>query len=242
VTSASPAPRHAPPEVATLALAHALRTPLTAIAMGLGLLDGGALGPLGPAQHEVVRALVAEAARLTLLVDHALQTDRLGAYAGPVDLHPTELGGLVEGAAAPIVAQARERGVAVRFVLQPGITVVADAVKLAWVVASVLGNALRYSPPGGTIDVALAAAAGEAELRIADQGPGLSPDVRDRLFDRSFGTALFLAREIIEALGGSIGAGPAPGGGSVFTLLLPLSATVPGDSPTEEGLGDEQEG
>ena len=225
--------REPPDEIATLALAHALRTPLTSLAMGLGLLDGGALGPLAAQQHEVVRALVAEVARLKLLVDHALRTERLGAYAGPVDLHPIELGGLVEGAAAPIVAQARERGVGFVSRLERGITVVADPVKLAWVVSSVLGNALRYSPPGGTVDVALAAAAGEAELRIADQGPGLSPEVRDRLFDRSFATGLFLAREIIEALGGSIRADSEPGGGAAFTLRLPLAG--------KEGPGDEQE-
>jgi signal transduction histidine kinase len=234
VSATSPGEAH--PEIATLALAHALRTPLTSLALGLGLLDDGVLGPLGPAQHEVVQALVAEVARLTLLVDNALRTERLGAYAGPVDLHPIELGGLVEGASAPIVAQARERGVAVASRLPTRITVVADPVKLAWVVASVLGNALRYSPPGGVIDVALAVAAGEAELRIADQGPGLSPEVRERLFERSFGTALFLAREIIEAHGGSIRADSEPGGGSVFTIRLPLSGT-----PSEEGPRDEQE-
>ncbi len=223
-----------PPEIATLALAHALRTPITSLAMGLGLLDGGALGPLAPAQREVVRALVAEVARLTLLVDHALRTDRLGAYAGPVDLHPTDLGVLVEGAAAPIVAQARERGIAVDARIAPGISVVADPVKLAWVVASVLGNALRYSPPGGVIGVALAAAGEEAEIRIADQGPGLAPEVRERLFDRSFGTALFLAREIVEAHGGSIRADSEPGGGSVFTIRLPVLGDGTGEGPRDD--------
>lgn len=211
----------APEDQATLALAHALRTPLTSLSLAVGLLRDGSLGPLDEAKAEVVRDMEREIARLSRLVDGALRTDRLGAYAGPVDMLPADLGGLVERAAAPIVAQARERAVEVVRHLPPGITVVGDVVKLAWLVAGVLGNALRYSPPGGRIEVVLSETAREAELRIADQGPGLAPDVKDRLFQRGGGTGLFLAREIAEAHGGSIAVASAPGGGCVFTIRLP---------------------
>jgi signal transduction histidine kinase len=224
------------PDAATLALAHALRTPLTSLVLGLGLLDDGALGPLSEAQREVVRALVSDVARLARLVEGELQTDRLGLYAGPIELVPTDLGALVERAAVPIVAQAREHGVEIARSLAAGVTAVLDPVKLRWVIASVLGNALRFSPAGGVIEVGLTAASGEAELRIVDHGPGVSPEVRPRLFDRSGGPGLFLAREIVEAHGGSIDASSEPGQGCVFTIRLPL-----GD-PSERGPRDEQEG
>ena len=218
------------PEAATLALAHALRTPLTSIVLGLGLLDEGGLGPLGDAQREVVRALVTDAARLARLVDGALQTDRLGVYAGPIDLVPTDVGDLVARAAVPIVAQARDQGVDVRRSLPSGIMAVLDPVKLRWVVASVLGNALRFSPPGGAIELGLSAASGEVELRIVDHGPGMTEEVQARLFDRTGGAGLFLAREIVEAHGGSIGASSELGRGCVFTIRLPL-----GEGLSEEG-------
>jgi signal transduction histidine kinase len=126
----SPPPPPAPHAEATLALAHALRTPLTSLALGIGLLDGEALGPLSSAQREVVRALVVELARLSLLVDRALQTDRLGAYAGPSERLAVDFGALVREAPAPIVEQARDKGVEIVEHLPEGAIVVAGPVKL----------------------------------------------------------------------------------------------------------------
>jgi signal transduction histidine kinase len=208
----------------TLALAHALRTPLTSLALGLGLLDDGALGVLNEAQHEVVRVLVADVARLSLLVDRRLETERLGAYAGPIERARIDLAELTLRAVAPIVRQAQDRGVRVDLALPSLISVVADPVKLAWVVASLMGNALRYSPPGASIDVFLARAGDEAELRIHDHGPGIAPEARARIFDRDGGPGLFLAREIVEAHGGRIQVSSEPGRGSVFTVTLPAAS------------------
>jgi signal transduction histidine kinase len=219
-------PEGRPDAETTLALAHALRTPLTSLALGLGLLDEGALGALNEAQREVVRALVADVGRLTLLVDRGLETDRLGAHAGPVERVAVDLGALVHRAAAPIVRQAEDRGVRVSLALPGGVQVVADPVKLAWVAASLMGNALRYSPRGATIDVTLARAArtrDAAELRIRDRGPGVAPETRARLFARDGGPGLFLAREIVEAHGGRIRVGSKPGRGSIFTVTLPAA-------------------
>jgi len=215
--------RRAPPAAeATLALAHALRTPLTSLALGLGLLDEGALGALNEAQRDVVGALVNDVARLSLLVDRALQIDRLGAYAGPVERAPIDLGELVRTAGEPIVEQARGKGVSVDFALLAGVTVVADPVKLGWVIASLMGNALRYSPPGGAIDVRLGVA-GVAEIRICDQGPGVAEEIKRRIFDREGGRGLFLAREIVEAHGGGIEVSSALGRGCVFIVTLPVA-------------------
>jgi signal transduction histidine kinase len=211
-----------PPTESTLALAHALRTPLTSLALGLGLLDDGTLGPLTPAQREVVQVLNADVGRLSLLVDRALRTDRLGAYAGPVERVPVDLGDLARDAAAPVAPQARDKAVELRLSLPSGTVVIADPVKLGWVVATLLGNALRYSPPEGAIDVTLSAPAGHAELCIADQGPGVPPEVAARIFDRSFGRGLFLAREIVEAHGGAIHVRSEVGRGSTFTVALPI--------------------
>ncbi len=178
-----PDPRPAADPVSTLALAHELRTPLTALALGLGLLEEGVLGPLPEGQREVVHTLVGEVARLTLLVQRYVDTGRLGAYAGPVERIHVDLCDLVRRAAAPIERQARERGVCLALALPDGIVVVADPVKLSWVVVSLMGNALRYSPAGAEVEVGLALVAGEAELlgprsRPRARGGGHGQDLR----------------------------------------------------------------
>jgi signal transduction histidine kinase len=217
--------------VETLAIAHALRTPLTSIALGLGLLDDGVLGPLNEGQSGVIRTLVGEVARLALLVDRQLDTGHLGSYAGPVDRAPVDFSDLVRRAAVPIERQARDRGIEIRAVVTPGIRVLADHVKLSWVAVSLMGNALRYSPAGGIIDLTLVAVADEARFSVRDRGPGLAPEVQARIFARDGGPGLFLAREIVEAHGGRIEVGPGPaddaddagGAGSKFTISLPLA-------------------
>lgn len=226
-----------PPAVATtldaeaiLALAHALRTPLTSLALGLGLLDDGVIGPLNEDQREVVHTLVGEVARLTLLIDRQLDTMHLGAHAGPVDRVPVDLGDLVRRAAGPIEHQTQPKAVRLVLFLPPGVVVVADPVKLGWVVVSLMGNALRYSPPGAAVEVELVVRGGEAELSVRDRGPGLRPEVAARIFERDGGAALFLAREIVEAHGGRIAVESTPGQGSTFTIALPVVVRR-GDAP-----------
>ena len=212
--------RDPPAATATLDLAHALRTPLTSLSLGLGLLDEGALGPLTAMQRDVVRALVADAARLAALVDGDLQTDRLGLYAGPIDRVSVDLGELLHAAALPIAAQAEEKGVRLVSTLTPFVNVVADPVKLGWVATSLLGSALRHSRAGSTIELEMITDADEARFAVRDHGPGLPAQAADRIFDREGGRGLFLAREIVEAHGGSIAVLSTEGVGSSFEVRL----------------------
>ncbi len=225
-----PAPASTVASEATLALAHALRTPLTSLALGLGLLDDGVLGALADGQRDVVHTLVGEVARLTALVDRELDTKPLGAYAGPVERVGVDLSELVRRAAEPIERQARDRGVVIQGSLPGGVRVAADPVKLGWVAVSLMGNALRYSPSGAIIEVEVRGSGLEATLSVKDRGPGLEPDVVARIFDRAMGSGLFLAREIVESHGGHIAAASAGGGrGTTFTITLPLALGREGD-------------
>jgi signal transduction histidine kinase len=205
-------------------LAHALRTPLTSIALGVGLLQEGTLGPLGERQRDVVRSLAAEVERLLLLVDNALHTEHLGAYAGPVERVPVDLGDLVRRASLPIAEQGRPRSIEVVSTLPPGVVVIGDPSKLAWVAASLMGNALRFSPASAAIEVTLTPGGDEAELAVRDHGPGIAPDLSARIFDREGGPGLTLSlvREIVEAHGGRVGVSSEVGQGSVFRVVLPL--------------------
>lgn len=216
----------APSAELMLDLAHALRTPLTSLALGLGLLDDGALGPLTAVQQDVVRALVSDTARLAVLVDGTLQTDRLGVYAGPIERVRIDLGELLRTAALPITTQAEGKGVHIVATLLPSVNVVADPVKLGWVATSLLGSALRHSPVGATVELELTSAPGEVGFTIRDRGPGLSAEAAARIFDRQGGRGLFLAREIVEAHGGRIALRTVEGLGSSFEIMLPAARRV----------------
>jgi signal transduction histidine kinase len=209
-----------------LGLAHALRTPLTSMALGLGLLEDGTLGALAPAQAEIIGVLRAELARVEILVAHGLDTDRLGPHAGPIERVKLTLRSLVEKAAGPIAAQGAARGVRVDVEAVGPEQVVADPIKLTWVVASLLGNALRYSPDQSTIRVASRPEVGETLLEVADAGPGLAPEAKDALFDREHGPGLtlHLVREIVLAHGGTLELRSEHGRGTTFEIRLPNPA------------------
>src|SRR5262249_40298559 len=127
--------------------------------------------------------------------------------------------------AAPLVAQAEARSVLVEMRVVDGLIVAIDPTKLGWALATLLGNAIRYSPVGGRVTVSVKGAAEQVRVRVADEGPGLPPPLRMRPFDRGGGLALPLVREIVEAHGGSIRARSADGRGTAFTISLPLAVT-----------------
>ena len=125
----------------------------------------------------------------------------------------------------------------------PAITIDADAVRLRQVLENVLSNAIKYSPRGGQVTVTVEAAGDEAIVRVTDQGPGVPPDDRDRIFEpfarvqgnqptggeESIGLGLHLARELARAHHGDLSMEPAPERGSTFVLRLPLSVTRPAE-------------
>lgn len=208
-----------------LTLAHALRTPLTAITLGAGALREDALGPLTATQREVVETVAHEVARMQQTLDELLRTEHLGAYAGPRPRYIVDLGALVRTAITPLERQARARNVRIVRRLARGVRVEVEVHHVAWIVASLVGNALRYAPPDTQIDVALRRAVGVARVRVTDQGPGLPPGDSARLFDADAGRGwtLPLVREIAEAHGGDVRVEPVRERGCRFALELPVA-------------------
>lgn len=231
VTRARPGSRKTPPRDregaadTVLALAHALRTPVTALALGVGLLESGAAGALTGTQREIVTALARELERLRSQLDLALDTGHLGAYAGPVAREAVELGALVGAALGPLGPQASAQAVRVALAAPRPVRAMVDPAKITWVVASVAGSALRHSPRGATLRVRVTARGAQAEVRIEDEGPGLPDDVLAALRARRArgAPALTLAREIVEAHGGALAARNRAGGGCAVRIALPAA-------------------
>lgn len=205
-----------------LELAHALRTPLTSALLATGILEDEALGALNDAQREVVASIVADLERLSRLVDGGLKTAALGAYAGPIERHRVSLAALAAEAIEPLMRQSRARRVRIELAVEEA-AVLVDPIKVRWVVASLVGNAIRYAQR--RVVLALRNDGVTATLTVNDDGPGIEPAVAARVFDRDGpGPTLYLVKEIIEAHGGRIAVVETEGGGTRFEVLLPVAS------------------
>jgi len=130
-----------------------------------------------------------------------------------------------------IQAQQKEVELVVE-IKQRGLEVRGDPVKLGWVVSNLLGNSLRYTPSGGRIEITLGRNKDFAQLKVADTGPGIPDEIRNRIFERfaqwsvdgletgSAGLGLSIVKDIVEAHGGRIFVSSS-GRGSEFTVELP---------------------
>jgi two-component system, OmpR family, sensor histidine kinase BaeS len=201
-------------------VAHELRTPLQAIRGSVeGMVDG-----LYPADPEHLRPVIERTDVMARLLDD-LRTLSM-AEAGVLELHrePVDPRAAAEDAAHALRAAADEAGVTLEVSVDgsPG-TIEVDPVRLSEVLDNLLTNALRYTPRDGRITIRAARADGAGvAFEVDDTGPGIPPDQLPFVFDRfvrsadrgGTGLGLAIAKRLVEAHGGTITAGPAPGGGT----------------------------
>jgi signal transduction histidine kinase len=209
-----------------LSVSHELKTPLTAIRGYSEALDEGVLTP-----ERAGKVIRTEAARLERLITDLINLARLDQRRFDINAEPVDLAEIARESATRHAARARELGVRLEVRQHDAASAVADRDRLLQAVSNLVENALRCTPPGGT--VTLVAAAGE--LTVKDTGPGITPDEVPRAFDRFFlyrrynghrpvGTGLGLAivRELALAMGGDV-AVASSSSGTEFTVRLPLS-------------------
>jgi two-component system, OmpR family, sensor histidine kinase BaeS len=206
------------------AASHDLRTPLTNLRAAAEALEDG-VGD--PAQH--VASLQVQVERMSYLVDDLLDLSRLDAGVVPLDLAETELAPLLDDCLALYAADARAAQVRLERECPPGLRGRCDPLQLGRVLANLVGNAIRHTPPGGRVVIS---ARPGVEVSVADTGSGLPPGAGERVFERFWrgdesraaggtGLGLAIARAIVELHGGTIRVADAPGGGACFTFTLP---------------------
>jgi len=201
-----------------LALAHALRTPLTSALLSTGLL---ADGPLDPTQRQLVATLLEDLSRLRVLVEQGLDITRAGAHAGPMERAPVRLADLLARAVGPLREQAASRGIDIVVHPSEDTMVVADPVKLGWALTTLVANAIRYAK--SVVEIGVQTSESDVVVQIRDDGPGVPKAIAEQLFERDgAGLGLFLVQEIVSAHGGSIELASSSVPGSVFALQLPL--------------------
>ncbi|MGZ3456288.1 MAG: sensor histidine kinase [Polyangiales bacterium] len=203
-----------------LALAHALRTPLTSALLGIGMLHEGSLGKLDRRQRAVLETVFRDLSKLRAIVDAGLETRLLGRHAGPMERAGLDLADLVREATAPLKAQAEGSGLSLS-VQANAVDVCADEIRMAWVIASIVGNALRYARK--RVEVEIGPDDGEAMLVVHDDGPGVPRRTAARLLTREGGgLGLVLVREVVEAHGGTIALESSRGRGTTVRVRLPM--------------------
>jgi two-component system, OmpR family, sensor histidine kinase BaeS len=206
-------------------VSHELRTPLTVMQGTLeGVLDG-----VYPADEAHLRPVLDETRVLSRLIDD-LRTLSLS-EAGALRLHrePTDLGALLTEIVASHRAAAEEGGVRLELEVSDLSPVAVDATRIRQVVTNLIANALRFTPRDGRVLVA-AHSDDAVTIRVSDTGPGMAAEEVEHAFDRFYrspgstgsGLGLSIARNLVEAHGGSMGLSSEPGEGTTVEVVLPL--------------------
>lgn len=235
-------------------VSHELRTPLAAIMSGAFLLQAPAL-PAAQARNAV--EIIARNARAQArLIDDLLDVARIVAGQLKLELAPVSLHALVEGTLQTLQAQAEAHKVRLLADLPPEpVQVSGDADRLAQVLGNLVSNAIKFSPPGGRVDVRVRADGAHVQLSVRDEGEGIDPAFLPLLFEpfrqgsgdlrqrrAGLGLGLSIARRLAEMHGGTVRADSAgTGRGATFTVHLPLRQgdAAPGErSATPASLAD----
>jgi NtrC-family two-component system sensor histidine kinase KinB len=215
-------------------LSHELRTPLTSLALAAELLQRNK-SALDPKQQELVAAIVEEAGRIRQLADGLLNLARGEMASIRVSSMPLDLAQLVVGVVRNFAIQAEQKQVRLAtHVEEPRLEARGDPVKLSWVLSNLIGNALRYTPTGGSIDVSAERQGRQLRLTVTDTGSGIAPEIRAHIFERftqwsadgyetgAAGLGLSIVKDIVEAHGGRIFVESSERG-SKFTVELPIA-------------------
>jgi len=228
-------------------VSHELRTPISALPAVLENLVDGVATP----DPDTLQAALAQTQRLGRLVAELLDLSRIEAGVAPLRRAEFSVGPLLDEAVsqAAMTAEAADRSVTFRAeAVPPAMRGYGDRERLHQVLANLLDNAARHSPPGGTVTLAAAKRPDALLLEVTDEGPGIPPEQRARVFERftrgdrasgrdgGTGLGLAIARWVVDLHGGTIAVvdepgtgvdGPARGPGCRIRVTLPLSRKDP---------------
>ncbi|MGW1160259.1 ATP-binding protein [Streptomyces sp. NPDC002519] len=220
------------------AVGHDLRTPLAAGWAAVASLRSRDVAFSEQDRDELLATADESIAKLSRLVENLLDLSRLEAGVLPLNLRATSLEEVLPAALAdvPEVEVADVEDIP---------AVLTDPPLLERVIANLVGNAARHTPPGKKVLVTVSALAGRVELRVVDRGPGLPADGRERLFEpfqrlgdtdntTGLGLGLALARGLTEAMNGTLTPEDTPGGGLTMVVSLPFATPTGGTEPAEQ--------
>jgi heavy metal sensor kinase len=189
-----------------------------------------------PEYREALSAVAQHSARLTRLVEDMLVLARADGGGYPIRPAPLDLAALIRDCITDLQSLTAARRIVVTSRLDP-LTLIGDETLLRRMCANLIGNALTYTPIGGSVRVSLDRVGDRALVRVTDSGPGIPPADRERVFERfvrldearatgGSGLGLAIARWVAEAHGGSLTLDSSDAAGSTFAASLPLDRAI----------------
>lgn len=223
-------------------VSHELRTPVTSVLGFLEALRDG-LATTDEERQRYLDIIEDETRRLNRLIEDLFDLSKLESGQTGMAMERLDLAGLGRGVAAKLAIAAAKEGLSLEVDAGMPVSVNGDGDRLEQVLLNLLENALRFTPAGGRISLAIQSdpSAREARISVSDTGPGIHPDDLPHVFERFYtgdksrarqagewrgkgtGLGLAIARHIVEAHGGSIEALSIAGQGATFVIRLPLA-------------------
>ncbi len=230
-------------------VSHELRTPIAALRTFIELLiDGAHADPA--TRDEFLEQSRRQIERLDWLATNLLELSKLDSGLVTLDIRPDDLRGVVEAAVQQAEPVAARKGVALACVLPPEpVRLPHDPPRIGQVLANLVGNAVKFTPAGGSVTITLVATLTGARISVADTGPGIPAEDLPHLFERFWrgtgtkergsgsGLGLSIVRSIVEMHGGRVEVRSTPGAGSTFTVDLPVRIAVTAAMPGQPAAG-----
>lgn len=217
-------------------VSHELRTPLTSISGALGLVCGGALGPVTEQAQSMLDIAYKNSQRLTHLINDLLDMEKLVAGQMRFELETQEIMPLVEQAVESMKTYAQQHQVALVIRQRAdGTKVKVDASRLQQVLSNFLSNAAKFSPSGSKVEVSVYSDKDVVKVAVQDRGPGIPEEFQKRIFQKfsqadssdtrqkgGTGLGLAISKELIERMNGMVGFMSQKDQGARFHFELPL--------------------
>ncbi len=219
-------------------VSHELRTPLNGIIGFSEVIHDGKAGPLSEMQQEFLGDILTSARHLLQLINDVLDLSKV--EAGKMEFTPENcrIASLVREVCDVVRPLAEKKQLAMVAEVPPGFTAFLDGARFKQVVYNYLSNAVKFTPPGGSVIVRVGPAENESfRLEVEDSGMGISSSELPLLFQefqqlpgsrkagQGTGLGLALTRHIVEVQGGTVAVRSTPGRGSIFSAVLPISTS-----------------
>ena len=219
-------------------VSHEMRTPLTSIHQFASILFDGLAGPVPAEQREHLQTILKSVAQLQAMIHDLLETTRAVSGKVRIEARGIAVGEVLQSSITMLQSTAQEKQIDLKLAVDEKLPLVyADVDRVQQVVINLIGNAIKFTPPGGSI---LAKAClvevdpGFVYISVSDTGRGISAEAKPSIFERMYqapetldnsrtglGLGLYIAKELVELHGGRISVTSEQGEGSTFTFTLP---------------------
>ncbi len=212
-------------------VSHELKTPISSIKMSIQLLEDERTGSTNTDQQHLFKSIEEDANRLLKITGELLNMTQVETGNIQLNIKPAAPQEIIDYAVGINKTQADQKKIIIEQRLPESVPMVqADSEKTSWVLANLISNAIRYSPENTKVSLSVIDAGNMLEFVVRDEGQGIDPQYKDRIFDRYFrvpgsqkggtGLGLAISKEFIEAQGGRIFVESNIGAGSEFRVLL----------------------